>query len=86
MKLNPNHVGLTLGAAISIWHFVWGLLVAGGLATVLIEFIYNIHFLNNPFTVQPFDLVKWVTLVAVTFIVGYAMGYVFTLLWNKLHK
>ena len=86
MKLNPNQVGLSLGALIGLWHLVWGLFVALGLASLILDWIYSLHFLNNPFSVQPFDIVKWISLIIVTFIVGYIFGYVFALLWNKLHK
>lgn len=86
MKLNPQKTGLVVGAFLGLWHFVWGLLVAMGLTEALLDFIYGIHFLNNPFTVAPFDTVKWVTLIAVTAIIGYIFGYVFAFIWNKLAK
>lgn len=84
--LDPNKTGLALGALIALWHFVWGLFVAFGFAQWILDFVYSIHFLNNPFTVSSFDVVKWVTLVAVTFVVGYIFGFVFANLWNKLYK
>jgi hypothetical protein len=86
LKLNPNQTGLVVGAFIGLWHFVWGLVVVGGMATLILDFIYSIHFLSNPFLVQPFDVVKWITLIIVTAVFGYIVGYVFALLWNKLHK
>lgn len=85
-QLNANQVGLVVGVSISLFHFIWGLFVAFGIAQVILDFIYSIHFLNNPFTVANFDLVKWVTLLLVTFVVGYIFGYLFTLVWNRLHK
>ncbi len=86
MKLNPNKTALVVGTFAGLWHFVWGLLVAMGLAGAILDFVYGIHFLNNPFTVQSFDVVKWVTLIVVTAIIGYVFGYVFALLWNRLQK
>ena len=86
MKLNPQKTALAVRAFFGLWHAVWGLLVALNLATPLLDWILSMHFLNNPYSVQPFGVVKWVTLVVVTTIVGYAVGYVFSLVWNKVHK
>jgi hypothetical protein len=85
-QLTPNNTGLVLGAVFSFFHFVWGLLVVFGFAQTILDFIYSIHFLNNPFAVANFDFVKWITLIIVTFIVGYVVGYVFSLIWNKVQK
>lgn len=86
MKLNPGKTALTAGAFAGLWHVVWGLLVAGEFASQLLDFIYGIHFLNNPFSVQPFDLTKWVTLIVVTAVLGYIFGYIFATIWNKINK
>lgn len=86
MKLNPHKTALVVGAFAGLWHFVWGLLVAGGLTSQILDFVYGIHFLNNPFTVSAFDATKWVTLIVVTAVLGYVFGYVFALLWNRLAK
>jgi hypothetical protein len=85
-QLTPNSTGLVLGMAMAVFHFVWGLFVIFGFAQILLDFIYSIHFLNNPFMVASFDFVKWITLIIVTFIVGYIVGYVFSLIWNKIQK
>lgn len=86
MKLNPSKTAMAVGIFVGLGHGVWGLLVAANLATPLLDWIYGIHFLNNPYSVQIFDAVKWVTLVVVTAIIGYIVGYVFSLLWNNVHK
>lgn len=86
MKLNANKVGLALGGFAALWHAFWSGLVAMGLAQGLLDFVYSIHFLSNPFMVGNFSITTALVLVAVTFVVGYAIGYVFTLVWNKVHK
>ncbi|MBI2196108.1 hypothetical protein HYU45_00665 [Candidatus Daviesbacteria bacterium] len=86
MKLNPGKVGLTVGAFAGLWHVVWGILVALGWASALQSWILDLHFLNNPFTIQPFDITKWVTLILVTAIIGYIFGFVFANLWNRIQK
>ena len=84
--MNKNKVALVLGSFAGLFHIVWGLLIAFGLAQGLLDFIYNLHSLNNPFTVMPFDLMRTIGLVVMTFIVGYVVGYVFAMLWYKIHR
>jgi hypothetical protein len=84
--MNKNKVALVVGSFAGLFHLVWGLLVAFGLAQPLLDFICNLHSLNNPYTVMPFDLMRTLGLIIVTFFVGYIFGYVFAALWNKLHK
>ena len=86
MKLDPKKTAMTLGAFFGLAHAVWGLLVASNLAMPLLDWIFGLHFLNNPYSVQSFDVTRWLTLVVVTTIVGFVVGYVFSLLWNKIHK
>ncbi len=84
--MNSHKIGLVVGSFAGFMHLVWSLLVAFGLAQGLLDFIYRLHSLANPFTVMPFDLGRSVALVAVTFIVGYIVGNIFAFFWNKLHK
>jgi len=84
--MNKNKVALVVGTFAGLFHLVWGLLIAFGLAQALLDFIYNLHSLNNPFTVMSFDLMRTIGLIIVTFLMGYIFGYVFAALWNKLHK
>ncbi len=84
--MNKNKTGLVFGSFLGLFHLVWGLLIAFGLAQVLLDFVYDLHSLNNPFVVMPFDLVRTIGLVIFTFIVGYVFGYVIAVIWNKLHK
>ncbi|MDE2399616.1 MAG: hypothetical protein KGL67_01215 [Patescibacteria group bacterium] len=84
--MNKNKIGLVLGSFAGLFHLVWGLLIAFGMAQVLLDFIYNLHSLNNPFVVMPFNLLRTLGLVIFTFIMGYIFGYVFAFLWNKFHK
>jgi hypothetical protein len=83
-KLNPNKAGLVTGSLLGLWHFVWSFLVAAGLAQSLLDWIYYLHFLNNPFHVVDFNIVTAILLVAVTSVFGYFFGWLLAFLWNAL--
>jgi NADH:ubiquinone oxidoreductase subunit 6 (subunit J) len=75
-------LGFFLGGA----HFLWAILVAIGWGQVLLNFIFWLHMLSNPYQVAAFDFTAALLLVVVTFGVGYVVGWIFASLWNKVHK
>ncbi len=88
MKLDKEKTALVLGIFLGLIHLVWALLVLlipGGLQAFL-NWIYGVHFLNNPFFITGFNLVNAVLLVLVTFAAGYLMGWVFAEVWNWAQK
>jgi hypothetical protein len=85
-KIHPHDVGLILGATVSVMHVVWSLVVFFGLANLYLDFIFSLHFLSNPFVVQPFDWGKSVMLWVITFVAGYLVGWVSGVIWNLLLK
>ncbi|OHA61621.1 MAG: hypothetical protein A2556_00810 [Candidatus Vogelbacteria bacterium RIFOXYD2_FULL_44_9] len=86
MQINKNKTGLTFACLFGWMHLVWGVVVALGLGQVFLNFIFGLHMLNVPIIVMPFDLVKAVTLVIVTFVVGYFFGWFMAFFWNKCFK
>ena len=86
MKLNPNKVALTLGVFAGGVHLGWSILVALGLAQPLLDFIFGLHMIANPYQVTGFDITKAGMLVVITFLVGYGVGYIFANVWNKVHE
>ena len=84
MKFNPFTVGLYTGLLIGSFHLIWSILVFLGLAQLLMDFILGLHFLNNPYRVQPFNFVTAISLLIVTTFVGFVVGYVATWVWNKV--
>ena len=86
MKLNQHTTGLTLGAFAGVVHIFWSLLVALGLAQPLTDWIYWLHFVNNPLRIRQFEITTSIMLVVITSLVGYAVGFVFANVWNFLHK
>ncbi len=85
-KLNSANVALVVGSTAAALHVVWALVVALGWAQGLLDFIFSLNFMSNPFIMQPFDLGKAILLIVVTFVVGYAVGWVFGWIWNTLAK
>lgn len=85
-QVNSNKVGLVFGGLFAIFHAVWAVLVLLGLAQVLMDWIFSLHFLSFQYEVGPFSIVTAVLLVVVTAVVGYVIGYVFGWLWNLAHK
>jgi hypothetical protein len=85
-EFNKNKAGLILGSFTGLWHFAWSLLVATGLAQTLLDWIYALHFLNNPFHVAAFSIGTAALLIVVTIAAGYIMGWVLAFLWNVFHK
>jgi hypothetical protein len=53
---------------------------------MLLNFVFWLHMLSNPYQVAPFDLAAAVSLLVIAFLVGYVIGWIFSSLWNKLHK
>lgn len=86
MKIDKNKTGLTFGFLISFMHLLWSVLVALGIAQILVDFVLNIHMVNMQAAVMPFDFVKAIGLIVVTFIVGYVFGWFMAYFWNKCFK
>jgi hypothetical protein len=85
-SINPNKAGLAVGALLGAWHLSWALLVALGLAQPLIDFIFWIHFIKPVYVIEPFEIARALILVAVTAGIGYIIGLLFALVWNRLHR
>lgn len=86
MKLKPRAVALYTGLFVAGIHFIWSLMVAIGLGQIYLDWILGLHFIENPFIVMPFNLGAMVMLLVVTFLVGYILGWVGTICWNKIEK
>lgn len=84
--MNVHKTGMTVGVFAGLVHLVWGILISLGLAQVYLDFVMNMHSLNNPYKVLPFNLGQVVMLVILASILGYIIGSVFATIFNKLHK
>lgn len=86
VTVNPNKAGLVLGTLMGGWHLLWALLVAIGWAQPVIDFILRIHFIKPIYVIDAFNAGVALLLVTVTSLIGYALGFMFGVLWNKLHS
>ncbi len=84
--INKNKTGIMLGTFLGFWHVLWSALVGIGAAQGILDFIYRIHFLNNPFQVQAFNINSAMTLVIITAMTGYLIGWICAAIWNKIQK
>ena len=85
-SISPNKAGLVLGVLLGGWHFLWGLLVLLGWAQPLIDFVFWMHFIKPVYVVGTFNAGTALILIAVTSGVGYALGWIFGVLWNWIHR
>ncbi len=86
MKLKTGTTALVLGLFFALMHAVWMLMIFLGIAKWYLNWIFGLHLLTNPYGVLPFNFGTALMLIVVTFIVGYVMGWVFAIIWNRLHK
>ena len=82
--ISKNKLGLAFGAFFGVWHLMWAVLVAFGVAQWFINFVFRIHFMQPPYTVKGFELALAITLILVTSIIGYVMGWALAGIWNWL--
>jgi hypothetical protein len=83
--IRVNRTGLAVAVVLGGMHLAWAILVAAGVAQIVSDFIFRLHFIQPVYVIQPFDLLRALALVLLSGCIGYCMGAVFALLWNRLH-
>jgi hypothetical protein len=84
--INPIKVGLALGVLVGGWHVLWSLLVALHWAQAVIDFVLWMHFIKPVYVVEDFSIGRALILIAITSVVGYAVGHCFGLVWNRIRR
>lgn len=83
-KINTHIAGFALGIFLAFWHLLWAILVGFGFAQPFLDWIYWLHFMNNPFRVMSFDVGHAAMLVVVVSIIGYIIGWILATIWNTM--
>ena len=85
-RINKNQAGLAVGIFAALFHLIWAILVAAGVAKTYLNWILPLHFVNLLVDIAEFSLVNAVILIIAAFIGGYIAGWVFGLIWNWAGK
>ncbi len=86
MSTNTNKVGLVFAALFGGVHAVWSILVFLGWGQALVDFILWAHMIQVSYIVGPFDVIASATLIVVTAAIGYVVGSIASVVWNKVHQ
>ena len=84
--LNPRKVGMVTGVFFGGLHFVWSLVILVGWAQPLLNFFLMLHMLQPLLVVDSYSVSMMLALVLVTTILGYFIGYLYAIIWNRLYK
>lgn len=87
MKKTQEHkLGLTLGLFLATIHAIWSLAVAFVPAgtKAFLDWVLGLHHINSVYALAPFSLINAVLLVAFTFVVGYAFGWLLGALYKRV--
>ena len=85
-RMSVCKAGLVLGFVLGGLHLCWSILVALGWAQPVIDFVFWMHFIKPIYVIEPFAIAKAAILIVATAGVGFAIGSIFALVWNALHK
>ena len=85
MTINPHRTGLALALTLGLIHACWALLVATGWAQAYIDFIFKLHFIQLDLKIEPFHPGTALLLVSITALIGYCLGWLFGMIWKKVH-
>lgn len=82
IELNSRKVSLTMAILFAILHTVGVLAILSG----AVDYLMKVHFLTKSYIVLPFDIGTFLLGVAGAFVVGYAVGWLFTWIYNSVNR
>lgn len=84
--ISVNSTGLAMGALFGGVHLLWALFVVSGLAQPVMDFVFWLHFIRSGWQIDNFELARAAGLIVLTSAIGYAVGAVFALVWNRFQR
>jgi hypothetical protein len=83
-KCKCNKPALVVGLFVAILHALWALIVAVGMGQAKLDWIFLLHFIDNSYTVIPFNLLNAVLLIGLSFVGSYLATLLFVVLWKHV--
>jgi|GEM_PF-3968332 hypothetical protein len=77
-------VGLTVGILSALWHVAWLVLVATNTAQMVTDAALRLHSIEPVYLVHPFRLEFALSLIALSTVGGFVLGYLYSMIWNSL--
>lgn len=84
--MDPKKAGMAVGVFAGLMHIFWSALVLLGLAQGLLDFVFGLHFIENPYFVLDFELAKAGILVVASGAWGFFVGFLFATVWNWMKR
>ena len=84
-KIDNHLAGLTGGTVFALLYVLWALLVWASLAHDLLNRLFSLFFILNPFQILPFNLTVMIAMIAGNLVVGYLAGWLFAAIVNRIH-
>ena len=81
-RVRSNTLGLAVGSFLALCHAAWAGMVFFGWAQPLLDFVFRIHMISQPFTVTGFSIGSASTLVVFTGLIGYLSGFFVAIMMN----
>jgi len=77
---------LAIAVFVAVLHALWLIAVAAGFAQSLMDWIFSLHMLNNPYNIMSFDMVNAILLLIVPAVSSYIAVLIFGLVWKTMMK
>lgn len=74
------YLAINFGSVFATIHLIWLIIVYVGYGKTVLDFLFGIHMLNSPYTIQEFNYNYALTLIVVSFLFGSILGYIFSCL------
>ena len=86
MQTNTHNAGLVGAIMLGGFHILWSVLILLGWAQPLVNFSMWAHMVKSGPVFGPFDAVAALTVIVIASCIGYAVGFIISTVWNKVHN